>query len=422
MGVLFVNLLFYITASYINYRKHGFNIGLYVLLIYTFVASMALLYVNHPMYDGEYNERLSLFPFIYLFLTIIMVCTPLRLYDFSKTKKIIPPTSQSLNIVIVFIILVTLLRIPSLIYNITNNFFLLFVDQDLLSDIYQETTSTANTGLLTGSFNFISILGNLIDDVIVFILMYYLTFPKVKKIYVIGLIIAAIVAPISGLFSAQRGILVFTILMFIAFYFLFKNMYTGGRSHFIRTVLFVVLSISILAFTLITISRFTKSYQAEGTAGYSLVRYTGIPMLNFDEYGLDAGGIRNGDRTIPLVKRLLVPDGAYNYHDRLSKYSSMKMQEDTFSTFVGEYTLDFGPIGGFLFLGLFTLFIIYLLPKSKFEIQFYEIFPIIIVLRLLVCGWPLSPFADISGNLSLLFHFVFYIFFKFSKTTKARLA
>lgn len=75
-------------------------------------------------------------------------------------------------------------------------------------------------------------------------------------------------------------------------------------------------------------SRFGK--EQAGVGGF-INWYVGQGSLYFNNNGLDAGGIRYGDRTINLFKRIIDPDTPKNFVERRDKYHNLEL-DDYFST------------------------------------------------------------------------------------------
>ena len=135
----------------------------------------------------------------------------------------------------------------------------------------------------------------------------------------------------------------------------------------------------------------------------SVYGYIGQQNLYFNKYGLDNGGIRYGDRTFPLFKQLLgfenVPK---SFWERREKYHNLKINDEKFISFVGDFTLDFGPYIAPIIFVLLTLFVLRRTKIRNGEVAFHQL----ILLHLVMCicvqgGLKLYSFAD-TGNLQIL--------------------
>ena len=371
---------------------------------------MGICLSYHPMSHGQFLHA-NILALLCLFIAFYITISPIKICSSLSRETIVPPSSTNFTIFMLFVALISFIRFPGLIRNLSQNFMLMIYDTSYLSDRYEDMANAGASGFSTGSFNIVAILGGMIDDVAVFLLMYYLTQQNRKKWITVTLAIASTLSPLGALAQARRGSMVFAVLSFGAYFLLFKDCFSDKMLKYVRRVIVVVVSAIVFGLSLITISRFTKSYMEDDYASYSIIYYIGQPMHYFCET-LDPNGCRWGDRTIPLFKSFIT-DGAYTYSARTTKYKSMKLGEEVFSTYFGEILLDFGPILGFIFLLFFVGVLKKLGPRKKCRIEFYELIPIVILIDMLICGWTQSPFSDIGGNLHFIFLILMYMFFKF---------
>ena len=163
----------------------------------------------------------------------------------------------------------------------------------------------------------------------------------------------------------------------------------------------------------VTISRFERE---EGGAGASTFYYIGQQNLYFNSYALDDGGIRYGDRTFPVFKRMLGFDNVpQNYTQRRAKYPNLKINDEVFSSFVGDFVIDFGPIIAVI---IFLIFFLYSKEHTKPQSGILP-FHRLLLLHFIMCicmqgGLKLYPYSDLGGNLKLIMFIMCYIAFKVS--------
>ncbi len=102
-----------------------------------------------------------------------------------------------------------------------------------------------------------------------------------------------------------------------------------------------------------------------------------------------------------------------NFVERRAKYPNLRINDGVFSTFVGDFTIDFGPVIGSLILLFFTVFV---LIKTKIRdgiIRFHQLILLHFVMNVCVIGGlKLYPFSDVGGNLQLIVYFIAYILFR----------
>ncbi len=147
----------------------------------------------------------------------------------------------------------------------------------------------------------------------------------------------------------------------------------------------------------------------------SIYYYAGIENINFNNYALDDNGIRYGDRTIPLFKRILGFDNVpRNFFERRAKYPNLYLNDESFSTYVGDFAIDYGPV-----LGLIIIIIISLTVYNKSKIRgdticLHQL--LILHILLYMCtigGLKLFPFADAAG-LQVIVYAIIYKILKIS--------
>ena len=130
-------------------------------------------------------------------------------------------------------------------------------------------------------------------------------------------------------------------------------------------------------------------------------------------YALDNNGIRYGDRTIPLFKRMLgfqnVPK---NFIERRAKYPNLKLNDQSFSTYVGDIAIDFGPYVAVVIICFFSVLFTRLLAKRKQGYKFHQLLLVHFVLYICVIGGlKLFPYSDTGGNLKIIVFIAAYFLF-----------
>ena len=171
----------------------------------------------------------------------------------------------------------------------------------------------------------------------------------------------------------------------------------------------ILLAIS-LPIAAITVSRFGD--KATGVGGF-VAWYVGQGSLYFNNSALEAGGTRNGDRTFNLAKRLIDSSTPKNFVERRDKYHNLKIDDDIFSTFVGDFTIDFGPIVAVV---IFVIFNGYVIIKSRTRDNKIEVHQLLLLFfTMCVCmqgGMALFSYSD-TGNLRIITIFSLYAYLRY---------
>lgn len=391
-------------------KRKIFDAGSFILCTYVLYAFLSWRLFNSP--GSVYTKTIHLFPFIYLFIMLLMATTTVLKYDVRKISDIQQPYKFSLVVVSLFFVIPSLIHSPSTISHIQEGIIKMMVDSSAGNEMYREAIERSSESGSGGVSNIMAIFSSAFYNIGVLLTFYYLTLPKRNKFLSAALILSTLIGLLVYVSLGQRGGVILRLLTVIVTYFAFKSFYPQRLRKIIKIAGIVVVVIVSIPVILITMSRFGSD---EGSSFDSVLQYSGQANINFNYYALDDGGIRYGDRTAPLFKKMLgfhnVPD---NYWQRRDKYSHLKMDDDVFYTFVGDFTIDYGPIIAFLLFLIFTpVFINATRVKGK-KIKFHQL--ILVHFVMCVCvqgGMSLFSFSDTAGNLQIIVVVIAYFLFKF---------
>jgi hypothetical protein len=182
----------------------------------------------------------------------------------------------------------------------------------------------------------------------------------------------------------------------------------------ILNIFTMITGLVLVSFFAITIGRVSLS---GNNMSYSLQSYASQSFLNFNNYGLDAGGTREGDRTATLFKKMLGFRTANNYQERRQMYSHMKMNDAIFYTFIGDFTLDYGPQWAFVILLICSLLFMKAL-STKRNYDFAQLLLFFLLYQICMTGFTLFTYSSFGGNLKLILTLL--ICFIIKKTTKIK--
>lgn len=405
-------ILFFVLLN--KNKKIGIS-GLIILTYIIYAIASVILY-NSVSLGNNFNT-LELFPFIYLFGMLILSLLPAFQFDRQDITHIVKPNMFVLNSFSVVFVLVSLILLPSYLSSMGEGLVLLVVDPYGGADLYKEAH---DMGVITRTYLDIPfMLFSMFSYVAVVVFFYYLTIPKSNKIILWGLSISMVInllAPISKGLRTETVLMLFAI---FAAFFLLKQWIPQERRKHIRIAGIGVVSIIVSFLIILTVSRVVSK---DVEASESIADYVGQANLNFNNYGLDAGGIRYGDRTCRIFKEILffdkVPSGPI---ERRSKYSKLKIDDYYFYTFVGDFTIDFGPtIAVFIFIVFSFFFVQYTKPQKR-ALSFSQLlFLYLSVLIPLQGGMYLFNFSD-GGNYSLMAFAFMAIIFSISTPRQTRL-
>lgn len=407
----------WIMFYFVLYKKiKKFGISSLIILTYIIYAICSLLLYNSNVLSGNYRT-LELFPYIYLFGMLVLSLLPAIQYDREQIIKIKSPNTFVLNGFSILFILISIILLPNYLSSIQKGINLIIFDPYGGADLYKDTH---DIGAVKRTFMDIPfVIFSMFSYIAVLVFFYYLTIPKSNKTLMFGLSISMIVnllAPIS------RGLRTETVLMLFAIvssFFLMKKWIPEKRRKKISLVGISLISGVVFLLVVLTISRIvSRDIDVRG----SMVEYVGQANLNFNNYGLDAGGIRNGDRTCRIFKEIMMFDNVPNGPlQRRSKYQNLYIDDYYFYTFVGDFTIDFGPIIAVLIFVVTSFFFVKYTKSKHGTLSFSQL--LILYLSILIPlqgGMYLFNYSD-GGNYTLIaFAFMATAFSSFNKPVRIR--
>lgn len=228
-----------------------------------------------------------------------------------------------------------------------------------------------------------------------------------------GLIYALLSWMLSFMVSGQRGGVFHTSISLLSSYFLLRKFLSERTDRIIKRIGIITIVLITLPTIALTISRFGDESNSTTNTQSSLYYYMGQCNLYFNNYGLNNNGIRNGDRTLTLFKKAVgFDDVPMNFWEGREKYPNLYIGDEVFSSFVGDFTIDFGPILAFFLFLSFTLLANRHTKLNNGIIPFHRLILIFIILNVCVDGAMfLFPYAYM-GNLTLIFYMLAIFFFK----------
>ena len=406
---LIINALCWVFASrlYVNKYKLS-NLGSIYILFYTLLSLMAIhLYYDHP--DSDPYDGQNIFGLLYLFLFILLFCVPL--IRVSDNKVLVHQKGRTVAYMAIAITILSVIGIFEDLENFGTGMFMLATDDEYGAELYSELRN--NSGSLSGNVssatNYILVLSNTAKRIAPFFFLYYMSRPKVNILLFLGLGLSTFLFFMNAISVGQRSNIVVGVMNISAFYFFMHKFYRKKIQRIVKPVVITAGAVVVGALALITISRATASNTSPNSTFSFVESYACESILNFGQYGMDPGGCRYGDRTFPLIKSFFTKDVAKTYYDRIVKYNKLKINEKRFITFVGDFTIDFGPIVA----AIVMLLLIYMFSTALHSSRNIGVSHLCMVYLLInyLNGFYLYTLCDFSGNLVFLLFIMMFFFF-----------
>lgn len=402
--ILLVNIFLYVGALiYQSFHRSFFSMGSAVIGLYLLVSIIAMDFFLSPY---SFHNDLKLFPFIYLFVVLMMMSKPLLDFDETKTRRILICKSKIIDLVsalnILFIVLMTL-------YNLSGKSLGAIFDPAAILETYNDSHDALDSMEASGPM-LITLPYYILKDLTIPLFLYY--FMRKEKRFIYLLLGCIVLLIFNGLLEASRG---FLFALILAVPFIYCCIGERLSKKYQRVFKFsIVAAVGSVLFGFYTISYARYGTESEELLTSSLENYASQSVLCFNNYGLDAGGIRYGDRTMPIVRKLLGLKTSTNYYERRDTYRNMKIDDSYFITFVGDFTLDFGPVLGSLILGGFAFFFFKMLPHRGFY-TFSQILLLYMLYRWVMGGVILWPYAEKTGNMTLGLYFILFLVLRYNE-------
>lgn len=327
---------------------------------------------------------------------------------------------KGINISIVYVvffvfIIASIVVLPSAISKLSTGITVMFASDDGAAELYQEMHDNAQLGANAkgGIVGLCKIVRYLLFEITVFFFFYYLVMHQKKnKILISFLLFCFIIDVIISLADGNRTgstMSMFTVLMTGLLFYRFID---DKLRRIIRKISIVFISIFLFFTLVVTIGRSTNR---DGGAVEGIIEYAGQANLYFNEYALKQDGLRNGDRTCNYFKNMLGFDNVPKSIRQVRyKYPNLKLNDHNFSTFVGDFVIDFGPIVTTLSFLLFS-FIFCRITKPQFGIvKLDQLLLIQLAADICMHGGMYLFYYSFAGNYILLMYVIFAIVLRFN--------
>lgn len=342
---------------------------------------------------------------------IVLTMYPVLRFNITKVKYFPNPPFRLLDIILWTYVACMVIKLPYDIIHIQTG--LTYIMLDMGSEVYSNSMMESQVVGNSGISSIPTIFVNITTEIVI-LLTFYNIFKKRNKIQTICVIIAIFISPLGSIASGQRTGVFDTVIAAIGSYFLFAPVLDRKiRKNVNKIGLGLIIALSIPIFAL-TQSRFGSGGR---TVEQSVFSYLGQENLNFDLYAFDNNGIRYGDRVFPLFKKMLGYDNVpSDFWERRDKYSNLKINDEVFIGYIGDFLLDFGPFISTLMFILFAGFSSYFTQSKHGILKFYQLLIIQYVLVIgLQGGLRLFPFADNYGLKIIAYGLLFVYLYTYSR-------
>lgn len=396
------------TFIWYHFKHHSIDAGSGIIFMYILYGIISIDTLNDAIFSKTFND-LKLFPYIYLYGMMMLAMIPIINNHFHPTNHIEIPNTRILKILAIIITVCAFMLIPNIASNFSSGIVKLFTDTDAGKDAYMESAKGAEDSGGTIS-NIPAVIYNSLSDIAIFLAMYFITLKSNIKLTIL-LWIAVGIGLLLPVINGQRTGVITSILTIFGAYLLFKKYLDKKTNRLFKRIGIIGIALMMLPVGAITASRFGD--RAGGTITSFLNWYIGQGSLYFNNYGLDAGGIRNGERTANLFLRLIKSDVPKNYVERREKYHNLEIDDYYFTTFIGDFTLDYGATLAFIIFIFIYGWIYYKTRTEAGNIKLHQL----LLLYITMCvsmqgGMYLFNYSD-TANLKIITFILLYGYLRY---------
>lgn len=415
--ILSINVILYLVTFLFIVKKRGFlSISSLIVLLYS-IATIASFMAFVDKDSKNFFSSLELYPFLYMFMIFIISIIPIMNFKEEKVKTLVITNKRIMNILTFIVIFIFSFSIFDIVNNFSDLITNFFFDTNFANDLYLD--SRAN--LDKEGINIVGVLTPALRDFPHFLLFYFLALEKKNVPVIVMLIIVLILSILSGLVNGLRGNVVFVFLSSIFCFFIFKRFYSKQLIRRIKIMGVIGMLLVAVPFVIVSKGRFDTGFSTYRDSGYAAKMYAGQSFIYFNNYAFDNNGYRDGDRILNLFKRMFWDDVPKNWIVRRYKYNHLKISDEVFSTYIGDFVIDFGPMLTLLLVVLTTIFFSFV-ARCRDKLYIHQLLVIFYIWNSISFGIFLFPYADISGNIRIvIFVLLFMAFYFLSSPEKSLL-
>ena len=366
-----------------------------------------ILFVNQKEYlGGRLYPEVKLIPYLFLYILLLMAVYPVIKFDSSDIKRIQRPSRDIITIFFIIYSVGVIILLPYYFANIQEGLSRLILS-DAGVDLYQEAHDeyTKRYPWIIGIIE--KYIHKPFGDLSALLFFYYLTLKDRKKsftFFMIVIFVADLLAPIAQ--GLRTGVTMRLFAIIIAYY-LFRPFLSQSILKESRRVGFVGLFFLGFLFLTLTISRLSNS-SSNSLAG-NIISYVGHANLNFNGFAFDLKGTREGERTIHEFKTMLGINKTKGFLDVRGKYDYIGADDSYFSTFAGDFVIDYGPFVTFIIFLISLFFFLTATKVTNHTVKFHQLILVFFLATVCMQGGFYLFYYSYELNWVIIITFVMYI-------------
>lgn len=410
MSQLYIILYFIVWSlvSIFSFKKMK-TINSYTVIVVSYAVYAFVSIFCYDLLIERFSD-ITLFPFIYLFIMLIVALRPIKQYDESNINACRCVNHKIIYAVFLVFIIASLIVLPKALSNLQEGITVMFASEDGAAELYKDMHENGELGANSkgGIIGLCNIIRYLLFEIAVFSFFYYLILPgKKNKILLLFLLFCFVIDVIISLADGNRTgstMSMFTVLITTLVFYRFMN---NNLRKIVRRIGAIFISIFLFFTLAVTIGRSTLR---DGGAVEGITEYVGQANLYFNEYALKQEGLRYGDRTCNYFKNMLGFDNVPKSIMKVRyKYPSLKLNDHNFSTFVGDFVIDFGAIATTIIFIIFSYIFSRTTKARQGIIRLDQLLLIQLAADVCMHGGMYLFYYSFSGNYIIIMYLLFAI-------------
>lgn len=385
------------------------NLNTYNVIILSYAIYAFISIFCYTWFSSEFNN-ITFFPFIYLFLMLMIALQPVKQYEESDIRICKGNNMKIIYAVFFLFIITSIVVLPSALSKLNQGITVMLASDDGAADLYREMHENVVIGANSkgGIVGLCKIIRYLFFEITVFSFFYYLTFSEKKNVVLVCfLLFCFLIDAIISLADGNRTASTMSMFTMFITILLFYRFMTKKLKTIIRKIGIVFIGIFCFFTLVVTIGRSTTR---DGGAIEGMTEYLGQANLYFNEYALTQDGLRNGDRTCNYFKNMLGFDNVPKSIKQVRyKYPNLKLNDHNFSTFVGDFVIDFGPIVTAILFIIFSLIFCRITKSRQGVIRLDQLLFIQLTADICMHGGMYLFYYSFSGNYIIIMYILFAI-------------
>ena len=362
----YVNLILYIGLLLFSFRKKWNKLAVFIVFIWLISAFVGIFYCKMPVplyKTGGFD--IELFPFIYLFVCLIIGLLPIvyvkpeKLEITNNNEKFIALLIKILALTSITPFIEVLVHLGVTIAN--GQFFAMAANYD---DIALGDVEILHLTWMNERFLHLQMWFRYVTPVFFFYTLIYKK--QFSKFYVVGIFLSAILSPVYSVTSGARTGLIFISAYLIALYFIVEKKLHEDIKAKLKHYALIGGSILGVLIVALTVGRFVlgdKFAGQDGTALEFIAQYTAEPMYNFNNSMWHEPYKTDGYYTFSqFFSDIGIDNNALKISQDLSTHTKYT-RTWFFFTYIGNFFLDYGAIITFFILCILSLFFCNMIRK-----------------------------------------------------------